>query len=103
LAGTNGAGKSSIVGAMFLEEGVEYFNPDQAAKSILVANPAISVAEANSAAWHEGRRLLEHAISEKLDYAFETTLGGTTITALLGRALTERIEVSNLVCRTGEP
>jgi predicted ABC-type ATPase len=27
LAGTNGAGKSSIAGAMLIEEGVEYFNP----------------------------------------------------------------------------
>lgn len=93
LAGTNGAGKSSIVGAMFLEKGVEYFNPDEATRRILAANPAISVAEANSAAWHEGRRLLEHAISEKLDYAFETTLGGTTIAALLQKALSEGVEV----------
>lgn len=93
LAGTNGAGKSSIVGAMFLEKGIEYFNPDEAAKRILAANPAISVAEANSAAWHEGRRLLERAISEKLDYAFETTLGGTTIAALLQKALSDGIEV----------
>lgn len=93
LAGTNGAGKSSIGGAMFLEEGVEYFNPDEAARRILAANPAISVTEANSAAWHEGRRLLEHAISEKLDYAFETTLGGRTVAALLQKALSEGVEV----------
>ena len=35
LAGTNGAGKSSIAGAMLIEEGVEYFNPDQAAELAL--------------------------------------------------------------------
>lgn len=93
LAGTNGAGKSSIVGAMFLEAGVEYFNPDEASKRILSANPGLSTAEANSAAWHEGRRLLERAISQKLDFAFETTLGGNTITALLQKALSEGMEV----------
>jgi len=93
LAGTNGAGKSSIAGAMFLDKGVEYFNPDEAAKRILAANPGISVAEANSAAWWEGRRLLECAIFRKLNYAFETTLGGTSITALLEKALSEGMEV----------
>lgn len=36
---------------------------------------------------------MERAIAEKLDFAFETTLGGKTITALLARALSEGIEV----------
>jgi len=93
LAGTNGAGKSSIMGAMFLEKGVEFFNPDDATQRILSANPGTSRVEANSAAWYEGKRLLERAIAEKLDFAFETTLGGRTITALLSRALSEGIEV----------
>jgi predicted ABC-type ATPase len=93
LAGTNGAGKSSLMGAMLLQQGVEYFDPDQAAQRILSANPGISQVEANSAAWHEGVRLLERAISEKLDFAFETTLGGKTIAKLLGQALSEGIEV----------
>jgi len=93
LAGTNGAGKSSIIGATFLEQGIEYFNPDIAAPRILSANPGISQAEANSAAWHEGKRLLERAIVEKLNFAFETTLGGKTITTLLARALSEGMEV----------
>jgi len=93
LAGTNGAGKSSIGGAMFLQKGVEYFNPDEAARLILSANPGVAQAEANSAAWHEGRRLLERAIFERCSFAFETTLGGHTITALLDRALAQRIEV----------
>ncbi|PYX15451.1 MAG: ZTL protein [Acidobacteria bacterium] len=87
LAGTNGAGKSSLMGAMLLQRGVEYFNPDHAAQRILSANPGISQLEANSAAWHEGKRLLERAITEKLDFAFETTLGGKTIANLLDKAL----------------
>lgn len=93
LAGTNGAGKSSIGGAMLLAEGVPYFNPDEAAARVRVANPGISEAEAQSIAWHEGKRLLERAIAEHLDYAFETTLAGSTISGLLERALSDGIEV----------
>ena len=93
LAGTNGAGKSSIGGAMLTEEGVEYFNPDEAAELIRVANHGITPEESQSVAWDEGRRLLERAISERLDYAFETTLGGRTITELLEKAIDAGIEV----------
>jgi predicted ABC-type ATPase len=93
LAGTNGAGKSSIAGAMLLRQRVEYFNPDEAARRILAVNPGISQAQANSAAWHEGTRLLERAIAERLDFAFETTLGGRTITGLLERAAARGFEV----------
>ena len=93
LAGANGAGKSSLMGAMLLQQGAEYFNPDQAAQRILSANPGISQLEVNSAAWHEGKRLLLRAISEKLDFAFETTLGGKTITKLIDQALSAGIEV----------
>ncbi len=93
LAGTNGAGKSSVAGATIRARGAEYFNPDEATNRILAANPGITLAEANSAAWGEGKRLLERAIAERLDFAFETTLGGRTITALLGAALSAGIEV----------
>ena len=93
LGGTNGAGKSSIAGAMLIEQGVEYFNPDAAAALIAEANPGITLEDAQSAAWYEGRRLLERAIAERLQFAFETTLGGTTITELLERAIASGIEV----------
>jgi predicted ABC-type ATPase len=93
LAGTNGAGKSSIAGAMFRQAGVDYFNPDEAARRILAANPRISQVEANSAAWHAGRRLLERAIAERCHFVFETTLGGNTIPAVLEKASVSGIEV----------
>lgn len=93
LAGTNGAGKSSIQGAMLRESGVDYFNPDEAAREILAANPGAVIEQANSAAWHEGVRLLERAIVERLDWTFETTLAGRTITTMLERALLSGIEV----------
>ena len=93
LAGTNGAGKSSVAGAIFRRSGADYFNPDDATVRILAANPGISAADANSAAWHQGKRLLERAIAERLEFAFETTLGGHTISALLHEALAAGIEV----------
>ena len=93
LAGTNGGGKSSVGGAWLVQKGVDFFNPDEAARRILSANPWITSAEANSAAWGEGRHLLERAIAERLSFAFETTLGGRTITTLLQRALSEGLEV----------
>ncbi len=93
LAGTNGAGTSSIAGATVRESGADYFNPDEAARRIKDADPGVSQAEANGQAWLEGKRLLERAIAERLDFAFETTLGGETMTRLLEQALDAGIEV----------
>jgi len=93
LAGTNGAGKSSIAGAMVRQNGADYFNPDEAARRIRSANPGMTQSDANSAAWYEGKRLLERAIAERFSFAFETTLGGNTITALLQRALAGGLQV----------
>jgi len=93
LAGPNGGGKSSIGGAVLQQHGVEYFNPDAAARRILAANRGISLDHASNAAWHQGKRLLERAIDERGSFAFETTLGGRTITALLDRALANGLEV----------
>jgi predicted ABC-type ATPase len=93
LAGTNGAGKSSIAGAMFEQSGVEYFNPDRAARRILARNPGITQETANSVAWHEGARLLERALVERCNFSLETTLGGRTIAARLEAALAAGIDV----------
>lgn len=87
LAGTNGSGKSSIGGAILRSSGADYFNPDEVALAILGANASLGAREANSAAWHEGKRLLETAIAQRLDFNFETTLGGETITRLLQHAI----------------
>ena len=86
LAGTNGAGKSSIGGEALRAAGVEFFNPDEAARRIGAALPQFAPAAINSIAWHHGLRLLERAVDERLDFAFETTLGGATMTSLLERA-----------------
>ena len=93
LAGVNGAGKSSIAGAAFREQGGDYYNPDEAARQLRTRQPALSQTDANSRAWHTGRALLEEAIAARLDYAFETTLGASTIPRLLAHAAAQGIEV----------
>jgi predicted ABC-type ATPase len=78
---------------MLRETGADYFNPDEAAHRIRSAAPGVTQAQANSAAWHQGKRLLERAIADRLDFAFESTLGATTIPALLASAAALGIEV----------
>ena len=85
LAGVNGAGKSSVGGAMLEEHGLTWFNPDAYARELmqqLGARPE----EANARAWEHGRLKLEAAIAEGTNYAFETTLGAGTIPGLLAQA-----------------
>lgn len=93
IAGVNGAGKSSVLSAPFLRDGLTVFNPDDATELLLAANPHLSRDQVNSAAWEQGRTMLQTAIEERRDFAFETTLGGNTITALLERALSIGEEV----------
>lgn len=89
VAGTNGAGKSSIAGAVL----TRCFNPDEAARRLLEQDPNLEQHEANSIAWHWNKHLLERAIDNHDTYRFETTLGGKTITALLERALDSGFDV----------
>jgi predicted ABC-type ATPase len=91
LAGVNGAGKSSIAGAAFRSVGADYYNPDEAAREFMAANPALTQAEANSAAWR--MELLNRAIDERKNFAFETTLGANTIPRLLAQAAMGGIEI----------
>lgn len=83
LAGVNDAGKSSIGGTHLGEHGGEYFNPDEIARAAMIASPGLGQRDANAFAWQEGRRRLEAAIANGSTFAFETTLGGETITRLL--------------------
>jgi predicted ABC-type ATPase len=94
LAGVNGAGKSSIGGAAIRAVGGNYYNPDEAARELMAANPGLSQTDANAVAWQQGRKLLERAIAHKLDFAFETTLGGSTMPRLLAEAATRGVEVN---------
>lgn len=85
LAGVNGAGKSSVAGAMLQEQGLQWFNPDSYARE-LVREAGMDIGEANACAWGYGKSRLEAAIANRSNYAFETTLGGTTISRLLEEA-----------------
>ncbi len=93
LAGVDGAGKSSIAGAAFRNNGTDYYNPDEAARALKAANPGLDQTQANSAAWHRGRDLLERAIAGGLDFALEATLGASTIPRLLIDAARQGIAV----------
>lgn len=93
IAGVNGAGKSSIGGAAFRSFGGDYYNPDEAARQMIAADPGLDSDEANAAAWRQGVELLKQAISEHLDFAFETTLGGNTIPRLLAEAAAQGVAV----------
>ena len=85
LAGVNGAGKSSVGGALLAEHGLAWFNPDSYARE-LVAQLGLEVEEANARAWEYGRAQLAAAIAGRRNHAFETTLGAHTIPDLLAQA-----------------
>src|SRR5262245_16270274 len=78
---------------MIRQRGGVSFDPDEAARRIRQTNPGLGMRDANAAAWSQGKLLLERAIAERLDFVFETTLGGRTITGLLERAAEEGFEI----------
>jgi predicted ABC-type ATPase len=86
LAGVNGAGKSSIGGAIVRASGADYYNPDEAAREIRTAIAGLAQREANGLAWGKGRDLLRRSIDERKDFVFESTLGAHTIPAMLMEA-----------------
>ncbi len=90
-AGTNGAGKSAIVGEFLAAKGGAYFNPDLLARE-LVAGGTLP-AEADAIAWKMGFDGLRRAIDHNEDFSFETTLGGRSIVAELHRAIAAGLHV----------
>jgi predicted ABC-type ATPase len=86
LAGVNGAGKSSILGAALRQAGGEYHNPDEVARRLLESGDARDPEGVSSQAWELGRRNLERAIAWRIDFGLETTLGGESISRLLVEA-----------------
>ena len=101
LAGVNGAGKSSVGGALLADHGLTWFNPDTYARE-LMAQLGLDLAEANARAWEYGRLHLETAIAQGTNYAFETTLGGRTIPDMLLEA-THTHDVVMLFCGLSSP
>ena len=101
LAGVNGAGKSSVGGAMLEGHGLSWFNPDAYARE-LVRELGMGIGEANARAWNYGKAALEDAIANRTHYAFETTLGGRTIAGLLRKA-SETHSVMMIYCGLSTP
>jgi predicted ABC-type ATPase len=89
-AGTNGAGKSSIVGR-YLEGIGAYFDPDLFARKLV--QRGMTQEEANVRSWTFGFESLCSAIDKNEDFAFETTLGGSSIVRELRRAAAAGREV----------
>lgn len=100
LAGVNGAGKSSVGGAMLTEHGLTWFNPDGFARELVSAG--VPAEDANGLAWMHGKALLEAALANGANHAFETTLGASTIPELLkGAAVSHDVVV--LFCGLDSP
>jgi len=98
LAGTNGAGKSSIGGAQLEVAHAPLYNPDLETRGLMAANPGMTLDEANAAAWRIGKERLETAIESRTNFNFETTLGGATITRLLTKAHANGLRVRVWYC-----
>jgi predicted ABC-type ATPase len=93
LAGVNGAGKSSVLGASLERAGGAFFDPDKAARALQERHVDIDSREANARALREARARLETVVRSGGDLAIETTLAGRTIRNLLDAALLRGIAV----------
>jgi len=98
LAGTNGAGKSSVGGAQLEAARTPFYNPDTETRALRSANSGMTLDEANAAAWLIGKQRLETAIADRHNFNFETTLGGSTIARLLVKAHAEELRVRVWYC-----
>lgn len=103
LAGVNGAGKSTIGGSAIRAQGQDWYNPDEVARLMSERYPDRPLEEIHSQVWHEGLRRLKAAIRDNSNFAFETTLGGNTITNTLLDAIIARVPVSIWYCGLNSP
>lgn len=103
LAGVNGAGKSSIGGANLRAKGQEWYNPDEIAREMRLRFPDRQPGDIDSQVWREGLNRLKHAIHTNTVFAFETTLGGHSITATLLDAIAAGLTVRVWYCGLVSP
>ena len=91
IAGTNGAGKSTIAAEAMAFHHLEFFNPDIFATRLIGKGKTTD--DANSIAWKLGYDALRNAVDRNESFAFETTLGGESITQETRRAVDLKREV----------
>ena len=103
LAGVNGAGKSSVGGANLRAKGQDWYNPDEIAREMRLRFPEREPRDVDSQVWREGLNRLKHAIRTNTNFAFETTLGGNSITATLLDAIAAGVPVRVWYCGLGSP
>lgn len=101
LAGVNGAGKSSVGGAILADHGLTWFNRDTYARE-LMTHLGLVLEDANGRAWAQGRDRLEGAMADGTNFALETTLGARTIPDLLVQA-TRTHDVFMIFCGLATP
>jgi len=102
LAGVNGAGKSSIGGANLRANGQDWYNPDEIAREMRLRFPERQP-DIDSQVWREGLNRLRHAIRTNTNFAFETTLGGNSMTAALLDAIAAGVTVKVWYCGLETP
>lgn len=103
LAGVNGAGKSSIGGANLRANGQDWYNPDEIAREMRLRFPERQPRDIDSQVWREGLNRLRHAIRTNTNFAFETTLGGNSMTAALLDAIAAGVTVKVWYCGLETP
>ena len=103
LDGVNGAGKSSIGGANLRAKGQDWYNPDEIAREMRLRFTERQPLDIDSQVWCEGLNRLRYAIRTNTNFAFETTLGGHSITAALLDALAASVPVRVWCCGLGSP
>jgi len=103
LAGVNGAGKSSIGGANLRARGQDWYNPDEIAREMRLRFPQKPSQDIDSQVWYEGLNRLRHAIRTNTNFAFETTLGGHSITTTLLDAIAAGVSVRVWCCGLSSP
>jgi predicted ABC-type ATPase len=101
LAGVNGAGKSSVGGHLLERDGLTWFNPDTFARELKAAT-GCNQETVNAHAWQESMRRIEEAIVKGSNHAFETTLGGKSVTAKI-LAATKTHDVLIWFCGVSSP
>lgn len=89
--GTDGAGKSAIVGEFLAAKSGAYFNPDLVARELI--KKGVPTEQANTSAWKLGFNALQRAINNNEDFSFETTLGGNTVARELRQAIKAGLKI----------